>query len=885
MSCPARKNASRFTLLFIAALFAAGVHKTAAAETAKPNVVFILADDLGWGELGCYGQQKIPTPNIDRLAAEGMRFTQHYSGAPVCAPSRCVLLTGKHTGHAEVRGNLPAGNVFPQFTEGQYPISADAVTLAEVFQAAGYATGAFGKWGLGPVGSTGDPNKQGFDTFFGYNCQSVAHSYYPPYLWRNSERVVINSRPVSGHADPVRGSVRMDDWVGENYAPSLMVDEAVKFIDANKSRPFFLYLPFIEPHLAMHPPRQSVERFPESWDVEPYRGEQGYLPHPRPRAAYAAMISDLDSYVGRVIAALESAGVADQTLVVFSSDNGTTHARSERAPVHVGGVDAAFFNSTAGLRGCKGSLYEGGIRVPMIVRLPGRVQAGEVNGTPSYFADWFPTLCAAAGLETPPGLDGENLWPLVIGQSGFERKTPMVWVFTEYGGQVAVRIGNFKVIRQGLKTKNPGSWEVYDLTEDRAEEHDLSAERPNVIQQAKDVLRREVSDNAIFPLTIPDVLRAAGAGKHADDSSSVASEPVPVVGVRKTLVFKSGEDGYHTYRIPTIVKVMNGDLLAFAEGRKNGPADHGDIDIVLKRSSDDGRSWSDMQLVQDEWDAPNANVTIGNPSPVVDRLAANHAGRVWLAFTRNNARVFVTHSDDQGATWSTRRDITSTAMDPAWDWYATGPVHGIQLERGANAGRLVIPSDHRSSARDTWGAHILYSSDHGATWQIGAVDTRSAPSGLHPNECVAVELVDGRVYVNARDQHGADAATRAVAHSRDGGLNFDAPFVAEAGITTPVVQNSLARFRATDEGAPRNVLIYSAPGHASKRRDLTILASVDEGKTWNSKTVLHKGPTAYSDLVKLDDERMGVLFEAGTKLYDEILFASFGFDDLTCEPQ
>jgi arylsulfatase A-like enzyme len=355
------------------------------------------------------------------------------------------------------------------------------------------------------VGSTGDPNKQGFDTFFGYNCQSVAHSYYPAHLWRNSERLEINSKPVSGHANPVRGDVRLEDWIGENYAPKLMIEEAQKFIEANKSRPFFLYLPFIEPHLAMHPPRESVERFPEDWDDEPYRGEAGYLPHPRPRAAYAAMISDLDSYVGRVLAALDAAGVADRTLVVFSSDNGTTHARTPGARFHVGGVDADFFNSTADLRGYKGSLYEGGIRVPMIVRLPGRVKAGQVNDTPCYFADWFPTLCDAANLDAPPALDGENLWPMMSGRAEFKRQKPMVWVFTEYGGQMAVRIGNFKVIRQGLKTQRPGPWEVYDLASDRAEKHNVAAQRSDVIQQAKSILRRDVDENPIFPLTIPEL--------------------------------------------------------------------------------------------------------------------------------------------------------------------------------------------------------------------------------------------------------------------------------------------------------------------------------------------------------------------------------------------
>jgi arylsulfatase A len=490
------------TCLLVSALF--GVlcgQPLAAAE--RMNVVFLLADDLGWGELGCYGQPKIPTPHLDALAAQGTRFTRHYSGAPVCAPSRCVLMTGKHLGHAEVRGNLQARVAFPEFSEGQYPLSERARTLAQVFQQAGYATGAMGKWGLGPVGSTGDPNRQGFDLFFGYNCQAVAHSYYPPHLWRNAERIPLNPRPIPGHQRQPQGEVRLEDWIGETYAPQRMIAEAITFLEANQERPFFLYLPFIEPHVAMHPPRESVERFPPQWDTEVYRGQCGYLPHPRPRAGYAAMISDLDSYVGRVLETLEQLGVADRTLVVFTSDNGTTHPRPADPHFHVGGVDAQFFNSTAGLRGYKGSLYEGGIRVPMIVRLPGRVAAGAVSDVPSYFADWFPTLCAAAGLETPTGLDGENLWPVITGEAALQSRRPMVWVFPEYGGQVAVRIGDFKVIRQGLKTKKPGDWEVYDLSQDHAEEHDLAASRSDLIRQAEDILRREVSENPRFPVPLP----------------------------------------------------------------------------------------------------------------------------------------------------------------------------------------------------------------------------------------------------------------------------------------------------------------------------------------------------------------------------------------------
>jgi arylsulfatase A-like enzyme len=468
--------------------------------------VFILADDLGWGELGCYGQQKIPTPNIDRLAAEGLRFTSHYSGAPVCAPSRCVLMTGKHTGHAEIRGNLPAKRFLPQYDEGQYPLSEAARTFPHLLQQAGYATGAMGKWGLGPVGSTGDPNRKGFDLFFGYNCQSVAHSYYPSHLWRNDEKFIINRNPIPGHATQPNGEVRLDDWIGETYAPGLIVAEAEKFIADNAARPFFLYLPFTQPHVAMHPPRESVEKFPAAWDQEPYRGQNGYLPHPRPRAAYAAMIHELDAYVGRVLAALEKAGVSDRTLVIFTSDNGATHGGRADAKFHVGGADPKFFNSTAGLRGFKGSVYEGGIRVPLIARFPGQIQPGTVNDTPSYFADWFPTLCDVAGLAKPAGLDGETIWPIMTGrQQKLENRKPMVWVFPEYGGQVAVRMGNFKVVRQNLKAQTPGAWEVYDLSADPGESHDVAQSRADIVAQALKILQNEVTANDRFPLSIPGV--------------------------------------------------------------------------------------------------------------------------------------------------------------------------------------------------------------------------------------------------------------------------------------------------------------------------------------------------------------------------------------------
>lgn len=490
--------------LFIV-LSLAAVSSLHAKGAPRLNVIFILADDLGWGELGSYGQKKILTPNLDRLAKEGSRFTQHYSGAPVCAPSRCVLMTGKHLGHAEIRGNLPAPKLLPQYDEGQYPLSESAITLAQVFQKAGYATGAMGKWGLGPVGSSGDPNKKGFDLFFGYNCQSVAHSYYPPHLWRNGEKVIINEKPIPGAAKQPEGEVKAEDWIGQTYAPSLMIREAEKFISDHAKQPFFLYLPFIEPHVSMHPPKSSVDAFPTEWDDEPYRGQNGYVPHPRPRAAYAAMIGDLDRYVGRVIAAVEKAGLTQNTLIIFTSDNGTTHLRKDPSGFHVGGVDAGFFNSTAGLKGYKGSVNEGGIRVPMIARLPGRIPAGVTNDTPGFFADWFPTLCEAASLPTPNQLDGESLWPSIIQGKTLTRSKPMLWIFPEYGGQVAVRLGNLKVLRQELKAKTgPRDWEVYDLAKDPSETSNLAATHTDTIQLAKKILKEGNSENAIFPMSIPE---------------------------------------------------------------------------------------------------------------------------------------------------------------------------------------------------------------------------------------------------------------------------------------------------------------------------------------------------------------------------------------------
>ena len=487
-------------------LLAFSLIATLALSAERPtNIVFILADDLGYGELGCYGQEKILTPHIDQLAKEGMRFSQHYTGAPVCAPARCVLMTGKHLAHAEVRGNRDSGNgrIFP----GQWPLTAKAVTIAEVLHGQGYATGAFGKWGLGPSNTSGSPIKQGFDRFYGYNCQRNAHSYYPHFLDSDEREVVINPGLIPGHQRKPQGDVSAEDYRLANYAPDMILKEALKFIDTHAKHPFFLYLPFVEPHVAMHPPHQWIDQYPTEWDAEKgaYRGQNGYLPHPRPRAAYAAMISNLDQHVGTVMAALKQHDLVENTLVIFTSDNGATHPGSD-SQFHIGGADPPFFKSTDGLRGWKGSVYEGGIRVPCVVRWPGHVTPGTTCDAPTYFPDWFPTLTKIAGANLPENgmLDGIDLTSTIETGKLTDRTEPLIWEFAEYGGQIAIRDGQWKAVRQGTKTKAPGAWELYDLNTDRAETTNLAQKHPDIVAGLEAAYLKSRIPEPDFPLPLYD---------------------------------------------------------------------------------------------------------------------------------------------------------------------------------------------------------------------------------------------------------------------------------------------------------------------------------------------------------------------------------------------
>jgi arylsulfatase len=439
-----------------------------------PNIVLIIADDLGMHELGCYGQKLIKTPNIDKLAEGGMRFTHFYAGCAVCAPSRCALMTGKHMGHATVRNNMQ----FKKGEEGQFPIRDTDETVTEFLKAKGYATGAMGKWGLGNWDTSGSPMKHGFDLFYGYNCQAHAHSHYPKHIYRSGERIELADN---------------DGKTGKQYTQDLFEAEAVAFIEKNKDKPFFLYLPFIIPHVALQVPEDSLAEYKGKLGPDPaYDGKKaGYLPHPAPRAAYAAMVTRMDRSVGRIVDKLKELKLDENTLVIFTSDNGPTH--------NAGGADSTFFKSAGNLRGMKGSLYEGGIRVPFIAYWPGKIQPGSIAGDRFYFPDVLPTLCDIAGAEIPKEIDGLSLWATL---SGFGQQKPhefLYWEFPGYGGQQAVIAGDWKAVRQNL-AKGPRKTELYDLKADEGETTDVSAKHPKVLAHLEKIMKEQHTTNRDFPL-------------------------------------------------------------------------------------------------------------------------------------------------------------------------------------------------------------------------------------------------------------------------------------------------------------------------------------------------------------------------------------------------
>jgi len=470
------------------------------SEPRPPNIIFFLADDLGYGEVGVYGQQIIKTPNIDALAKNGMRFTQHYSGAPVCAPARYVFLTGKHTGNAFIRGNdewNERGDVWDYekvfsdpSLEGQRPIPNNTITLGNQLKKAGYSTSILGKWGLGAPETDGIPNLQGFDFFYGYNCQRQAHNLYPSHLWENTQKVVLSNElvPPRTKLDSLSDPYNIDSYAKfsqNEYAPERIQQKALSFIKTHKDSSFFMYYASPLPHLPLQAPKEYVDRYRAIFgEEEPYIGDDSYFPNRYPRATYAAMISYLDAQLGELIAALKEEGIYENTVIIFSSDNG---------PTYLGGVDFNYFESSKpfsnGYGRTKGFVYEGGIRIPLIASWPNHIQSGTKSDHISAFYDLMPTICDIAGVAPPEDIDGISFKPVLLGEQQ-EQHDFLYWEFPSYNGQQAVRMGKWKGVRKDIFDGNL-TIELYDLESDVEEKMDVSSEYPEIVRRIEEVMKQE----------------------------------------------------------------------------------------------------------------------------------------------------------------------------------------------------------------------------------------------------------------------------------------------------------------------------------------------------------------------------------------------------------
>jgi arylsulfatase A-like enzyme len=494
------------TLLIIAsaAAVAAGCNSVK-KENTPPNIVYILADDLGYGDLSCYGQKRFSTPNIDRLASEGMLFRQHYTGSTVSAPSRSCLMTGLHTGHTPIRGNKSWE------PEGQWPLPASAFTVSEMLKARGYTTGAFGKWGLGYIDTEGDPNAQGFDLFYGYNCQGLAHNYYPDHLWHNHEKIVLHEN---------------DSGSTGAYSADLIHKAALDFIENNRDNHFFLYYPTTIPHAELFALEQYMERFRGKFLPEKsFKGTDSgpsfrlgpYGSQPEGHAAFAAMVTRLDDYVGEILDKLAELGLDKNSVVVFASDNG---------PHLEGGADPDYFDSNGPLKGFKRDLYEGGIRTAMLVRWPGKVRPGSVSNHVSAFWDILPTIAEITGSEIPEISDGISFLPELLGKKQKEHEY-LYWEFHEQGGKTAARMGNWKAVKRDINKELQGNTELYNLSVDEGETNDISASHPDIVKRMEEIMKEAHTPSEVFQFL------------HESEPANVGSE----LGFSPPLGGTGGHDG------------------------------------------------------------------------------------------------------------------------------------------------------------------------------------------------------------------------------------------------------------------------------------------------------------------------------------------------------
>lgn len=454
------KNIATFGLLTLAA--------SAVAQEKKPiNVVYILTDDLGIGDLGAYGGRMIKTPNIDSLAKSGMQFMQHYSGSTVSGPSRCVLMTGKHTGHSNIRGNYVDRDPNSK-TVYDRTMAGSEVTVAEIFKQRGYKTGICGKWGLGRIDDQGSANAQGFDYFFGFETHIDAHRAYPNHLWENQTKIELS---------------------GKVYADELIVQKSLDFISTNSSEPFFLYLATTLPHADILVPQEEMQPFDDGRFVErPYKG--GYAAQPKPRATFAAMVTRIDNTVGRVVKLLKEKGIYENTMIIFSSDNGT-HKE--------GGHDPYYFSSNSLYRGTKRDLYEGGIRTPLIASCPDMIRPGSISYHVSAFWDFLPTVCDMLNVEAPLNIDGISMLPTLTDKGEQKRHEYLYWEFHEEGGKKAILMDNWKLIQINVgKDKSKQYYELYDLSKDPKELRNAVDEFPWKVEQLKTIMEQARTDNSTW---------------------------------------------------------------------------------------------------------------------------------------------------------------------------------------------------------------------------------------------------------------------------------------------------------------------------------------------------------------------------------------------------
>jgi arylsulfatase A-like enzyme len=462
----------QFVLIVALCFFAEGL--IAQTDPGRPNIILIVADDLGYGDVGCYGQKKIETPNIDRLAKEGLRFTQFYAGTAVCAPSRASLMTGLHTGHTPVRGNKGFE------PEGQTPLPDSAITFVNLLQKSGYATGAFGKWGLGFITTTGDPQKKGFDKFYGYNCQSLAHNYYPDHLWNDHERVDLS------------GNLKYDSV----YSSDLIHQQAMKFLEAQGNKPFFLFLPYTIPHADVFLPHDEVydyyvKKFNEKpTDIPKYTGGEKHHFDPYPHAAFAAMVARLDKYVGEIMREVEKKGIAQNTLIIFTSDNG---------PHRENGGDPEFFDGNGILKGIKRDLYEGGIRVPFIAYWKGKI-IPRTSEQVSAFWDLYPTFLQMANVAPVKYIDGISILPTLLMKYKQRQHEYLYWEFHENNGRQAVRWNDWKGVKLNVSKDEHAPLELYDLNTDPGEKNNVAALHPDIVKRIEEIMKEARVANKDWPL-------------------------------------------------------------------------------------------------------------------------------------------------------------------------------------------------------------------------------------------------------------------------------------------------------------------------------------------------------------------------------------------------